>query len=237
MAWFEALKRDLIGQATIEPTQIAGFNQFYDEATGTKSRHKGIGFDVHFTNAVYGGMEVSKRNLNVPVIPVELGMPSGDYYWDRQREQLFRGYIYGTLRPNWAIAIEPEYEKFGATEEYIDLPASIHTLRAPVSVSYFDRNGLWVKLTATYTMQDMEWRRSDENSGLDWIEKKDSSFFLLDMVAGYRLPKRKGLLSIEIRNLLNTHFYYRNQYLYLSEPALPRYIPERTLFARMTLNF
>lgn len=236
MAWFEALKRDLIGQATIEPTQIAGFNQFYDEMTGTKSRHKAVGLDIHFANAVYGGVEVSERDLDVPVIP-ELGVSDRDYYWDKQKEQLLRGYVYGTFRPNWVVAIEPEYEKFDRKERYADLPTNIHTLRAPISVSYFDQNGFWAKLTGTYVMQDVKWARFDEDTWLGWIEKKDSNFFLLDMVAGYRLPKRKGLLSFEVRNLLNKHFYYRNQYLYLSEPALPRYIPERTLFARITLNF
>ncbi|WP_350282778.1 FecR domain-containing protein [Nitrosomonas sp.] len=237
MAWFEALKRDLIGQATIEPTQIAGFNQFYDEISGTKSRHKAVGLDIYFTNAVYGGVEVSERNLDVPVVP-EFSAPGGeDYYWDRQREQLFRGYVYGTPRPNWAFAIEPEYEKFDRRERYINQPVNIHTLRTPVSISYFDQNGFWAKLTGTYVMQDVKWRRFDEDIRLDWIEKKDSNFFLLDMTAGYRLPRRRGLLSFEVRNLLNKHFYYRNQYLYLSEPALPRYIPERTFFARVTLNF
>lgn len=239
MAWFEALKRDLIGQATIEPTQIAGFNQFYDEASGTKSRRKAVGLDVHVASAVYGGVEVSERNLDVPVIVIDpvIGAPDRDYYWERQREQLFRGYVYGTLRPNWAVAIEPEYEKFDRREFYPDQPVSIHTLRAPVSVNYFNSNGLWARLTGTYVMQDVKWGRLDADTWLDWVEKKDSDFFLLDMIAGYRLPGRRGLLSFEARNLLNKHFYYRNQHLYLSEPALPRYVPERTLFARITLNF
>ena len=31
LAWFRATKRRLLGEQTLEPTQIAGFNQFYDD--------------------------------------------------------------------------------------------------------------------------------------------------------------------------------------------------------------
>ncbi len=64
-----------------------------------------------------------------------------------------------------------------------------------------------------------------------------SNFFLLDAIKGYRLPARKGLLSFEVRNLLDESFYFRNSQFFVSQPIAPRYTPDRTFFVRLTLNF
>ena len=37
-AWFKTLKRTLITDQTLEPTQVAGFNQFFDDPSATQSR-------------------------------------------------------------------------------------------------------------------------------------------------------------------------------------------------------
>jgi len=34
-AWFRVLKRTLVTDQTVEPTQVAGFNQFFDELNAT----------------------------------------------------------------------------------------------------------------------------------------------------------------------------------------------------------
>ena len=77
----------------------------------------------------------------------------------------------------------------------------------------------------------MERKPSTTNSGID-------AFLLLDAVLGYRLPNRRGILSLEGRNLLDKSFYYRNINNFdQSKPVNSRFIPERTFFARLTLNF
>lgn len=65
-AWVETVKSGLIAQQTIEPTQVAGFNQLYDDPIGTKSKRKGIGLDVQFSKDIYGGVEGSVRQLDMP---------------------------------------------------------------------------------------------------------------------------------------------------------------------------
>jgi len=63
------------------------------------------------------------------------------------------------------------------------------------------------------------------------------SFFLLDYMIGYRFPNRRGILSLEGKNLLDEEFYYRNSYLNLSEPVNPIFLPTRTVFLKLTMNF
>ena len=60
------MKRNLISDQTIEPTQVAGFNQFFDDAEGTDTWRYGIAVDQKFSAHVYAGTEFSKRDLKVP---------------------------------------------------------------------------------------------------------------------------------------------------------------------------
>ena len=78
-AYFETLKRPLIGDLsmrsgqTIEPTQVGGFNQLFDDPPGTKTRGWGVGVDQKFANpflasdTLLSGAEWSQRQLNVPL--------------------------------------------------------------------------------------------------------------------------------------------------------------------------
>ena len=49
-AALETVKPALTSNRTIEPTQIAGFNQFYDDINATKSQLLGAGIDWHLSN-------------------------------------------------------------------------------------------------------------------------------------------------------------------------------------------
>jgi outer membrane receptor for monomeric catechols len=60
----------------------------------------------------------------------------------------------------------------------------------------------------------------------------EDQFWVLDMSIGYRLPKRLGLITIEAKNLLDENFKFQD-----TDPANPSIIPERKIFARITLAF
>ena len=237
-AWFETSKSHLIAQQTIEPTQIAGFNQFFDDINGTRTRRKGIGLDYHFSHLLYGGLEASDRILYVPHL-----LSTGSYL-QKQKEQLYRSYLYWTPHKHWSIKAEFQFEQFKRKPDIQSLlaedPTKIKTLSAPINIQYFHPSGLFSGITGTIVKQDLtrlsdfgrEKERDPEitKSGVD-------TFFLLDAFLGLRLPNRRGILSLEGRNLLDTNFYYRNINFYQSEAITPQFIPDRTFFARLTLNF
>ena len=57
---------------------------------------------------------------------------------------------------------------------------------------------------------------------------------------GYRLPKRLGLVAFEVRNLFDREFNFQDNSFQTGvgqRGANPLYIPERTFFGRVTLNF
>jgi len=76
-AVFRTLKRGLLTDQTLEPTQIAGFNQLFDDPAGTKAWRYGIGLDQKFTDRMFGGFEVSRRHLDYPG-----GMFSGPFKFE-----------------------------------------------------------------------------------------------------------------------------------------------------------
>ena len=67
-AAFRVLKRTLITQQTLEPTQVAGFNQFFDDFNLTEAWRYGGAIDQKFTKDLFGGVEFSKRDLKVPFL-------------------------------------------------------------------------------------------------------------------------------------------------------------------------
>jgi tetratricopeptide (TPR) repeat protein len=225
LAWFETVKSALIANPTLEPTQVAGFNQLFDDVNGTKARRRGAGLDIRVSENLYGGVEVSDRHLDVPSFENNLAFSRTE----NQQEKLYRAYLYLLPHPYWSAKSEFQFEKF-ARDPSADGPYGIETASAPVNLSFFHPSGIFAKLTTTYVQQKVR-SRTQKNSGSD-------DFALLEAAIGYRLPNRRGILSLEGRNLLDEEFFYRNINFQTSEPVYyQRFIPHRTLFLRLTLNF
>ena len=63
-------------------------------------------------------------------------------------------------------------------------------------------------------------------------EEKSDDFWLVDASIGYRLPKRRGIVSIGVANLFDEQFNFVD-----TDPFNPRVYPERLVFGRFTLAF
>jgi tetratricopeptide (TPR) repeat protein len=253
-AWFETVKTALVANQTLEPTQVAGFNQFFDDINGSQSQREGIGLDFDFSrfvnyskNVIYGGVEYSERELKSPNFwpgdTFSFLEPQPEPFSlrliEEQKEKLFRTYLYWLPHKSLAFRGEFQYEKFFRKKGNLgsNQPSQIETTSAPLSLSYFSPSGLSASLIATIVRQDIERAPVEEGDPVAPLKAGTSNFFLLDAVLSYRFPARRGLFSIEGRNLLNEHFSYHNSFFHISEPTGPRFVPERTFFARVTLNF
>ncbi len=99
-AAFKTLKRSLIVEQTIEPTQVAGFNQFFDDANTTKAKNYAIGLDARFIDGFYGGVEALRRDLNLP------RYLDHQVIFDDAQDKLYSAYLYWAPHSNWAIRSE-----------------------------------------------------------------------------------------------------------------------------------
>ncbi|MEP6880122.1 MAG: TonB-dependent receptor, partial [Nitrosospira sp.] len=237
LAWFETVKSILIANQTLEPTQVAGFNQLFDDTNGTKAQRKGVGLDARIVGDIYGGLEASARNLNVPIffdgdVNDQKENASKFRLFEKQQESLYRAYLYWLPSQYWIARGEFQFERYTRPVEGRNgnEPNRIETLSVPLSLDYFNPNGIFTKFTMTYLRQGLERQGIDEGP-------RDS--YLLDAVLGYRLPGRRGILSLEGRNLLNEELFYRNGYLRSADRQLydQRFSPGQTFFVRLTLNF
>lgn len=243
-AWLEATKSHLIAQQSLEPTQVAGFNQFYDDINGTRSRRMGVGLDTYFINKLYSGIEISERKLEVPIGADFVQEHRVIEHLQKQNEQLYRAYLYWIFNSNWTIKNEIQFEKFARNhrDKGIDdnEPDRIQMLSLPITVNYFHPRGFFFNTSINILKQNLR-RKQDFNDSQERNPKITNSgidtFFLLDSIIGYRFPNRRGILTFEGRNLLDDKFFYRNINFNLSEAVPARYVPERTFFVRLTLNF
>ncbi|MBX3640375.1 MAG: FecR domain-containing protein [Nitrosomonas sp.] len=220
LAWFESTKSYLATRQTLEPTQIAGFNQLFDDLNGTRSRRMGIGIDTYFTHNIIGGSEISRREYEAP-------FNFRDF--EKGTEKIYRAYLYGIRNKNWVINSEVIYEKLSRYGS-LDGPHQINTLTMPIGVGFYTVMGISANLTGTFVHQKVDRKFSIDNEGVE-------NFFLLDAVVSYRLPNRRGFLSLEGRNLLDQNFLFRNNNFLSPEQIDTRFVPERTVFGRITLNF
>ena len=222
-AAFRVLTRTLVTNQTLEPTQVAGFNQFFDDVGGTEGWRYGTGVDQKLSSMFYGGMEFSNRDLDVPYIHTDTDTVR-DSDW---REQLGRIYFYLTPLDCLGLSLEYQFERIDRAPENSGEEAlvELHTNRLPVGINLFHPLGLSSRLKATYVDQKGEFGNAS-----DGIVKGRDRFWIVDASFGYRLPKRWGIITIEIKNLFDEEINFQD-----TDPAAPQIYPERIILARLTL--
>ena len=103
----------------------------------------------------------------------------------------------------------------------------VDTHRIPLGISFFHPLGFNARLKATYIDQEGEF---EDASGM--ILPGDDQFWVVDASIVYRLPKRWGLITIEVRNLFDENFNFQDM-----DAANPGIYPERLIFGKFTLAF
>jgi len=223
-AAFKTLNRVLITQQTLEPTQVAGFNQFYDDVESTEAVRYGVALDHKFSNQMYGGIEFSERDLEVPLpVPGPGGVELTRLDWD---EKLDRAYLF--LAPaHWvALSIEFQNEVFDRPDSG-NLSPEVKTRKLPLGVRLFSGSGWNFALTATYIDQEGDFL----NPATSLFESESDNFWVADTSVSYQLPKRLGYVSIGATNLTDEQFSYQETDLLNST-----LVPERMVFGRLTLT-
>jgi outer membrane receptor protein involved in Fe transport len=80
---------------------------------------------------------------------------------------------------------------------------------------------------------EFEFGQTDNQGKGDELE----NFWVVDAAIGYRLPKRYGLVSVEIKNLFNEDFQFQSSFDPDLEPRSSLFEPERAIFATLNLWF
>jgi hypothetical protein len=220
---------------TLEPTQVAGFNQFFFGVGGEEAWRYGFGIDQKFTQSIFAGAEYSVRDLEVPLLDTSTGFPVLHRRdWD---EQQVRAYVYWTPLPEVALGAQYYYEWFERDPTPPVLLgganfAELKTHRVPLELRCFHPNGLFAGFRGTYVNQRGEFALQGSPAAPATLQPGNDIFWVFDASVGIRWPKRYGILSIDAKNLSNQKFNFQD-----TDPTLPRILPERQVLLRFTAQF
>jgi tetratricopeptide (TPR) repeat protein len=229
-AAFQTLKRTLVTDQTLEPTQVAGFNQFYDDSDLTRGWRYGGGIDQRIGNNIFAGGEYSTRDLTVPFLDLESTLHEAP--WD---ESMTRAYLFAAPHPWFGLRTQYIFERFerdegcelGGARECLTLGfKTVDTHRVPLGVALFHPSGLSAFVTATYWQQEGEFEQLE----LPVFEGGRSTFWLVDLGVNFRLPKRYGFISVGAANVFDEQFDYFE--VDFDNPTIQ---PTRTFYAKFTL--
>lgn len=215
-SYLENLKPDLVSEQVIEPTAVAGFNQFYDAINGSLLEQAGVGLDFILSDDIRIGAEGIWRWWNIPFG----GGPD-----NQTDEEVYRAFAYIVLTDKLALAAELEHER--SHSDVLSDFESWKATSAPITLSYFAESG-WFS-TAQVVLVDGEFSNPGENG--------EDQFAVVNATAGYRLPDNRGLMSLEALNLFDQSFNFQNRNIRPDLTAAPRYAPELTVVGRLTLSF
>lgn len=216
---------------TLEPTQVAGFNQLFDDAAGNGSTSEvfGAALDYRLSPGLAGGIMAVRRDIRVPYLFAEAALVDATVRQADWREGYARGYLNLASSSRWAASLAYEYELQDQGDTLNFNGASrIRTHRLPLSLRLFFDGNLSGAVTTTYVEQDID--LVDTFTGLG--EEDGDAFWYVDAAVRYSLPGRLGQLSLEVRNLLDEAFRFQEP-----DPKFITLYPTRQFLAILSLSF
>lgn len=220
-AVYGTIKRSFDANQTLQPSQVFGFNQSFDDPNGTLARGKGVALHHRLTSEMFAGVEWTSRRSEVPGFP-------GDPYsiWS---ERFAKAYLYRVVDKNWATTAEFQFERLTRPPDNPGNEAFtlVRTVLAPVSIRFNSSSGWSSALQVTFVKQNVR-----SVTLADELVDGHSRFAVVDASVGHQLPRRAGTVSIEAKNLFGRRFNYQE----VDAFSAPRF-GRRALLVRLSAVF
>ncbi len=210
-AYFETLaKSSLEDQSAIEPTVVGGFSQRFNDLAGTLARAWAGGVDYKIPGDTYVGVEWIGRSLRedsvyaLPVFDFDYSVPNvsqaigAEDITEFSTQDLVRAYAAQILSERWVTGLEYQWSEFRRTDPIVF--ESQQTQRVGGAIRYFHPSGFFGAAKAT-------WRSQDRLGGSIYTDGTED-FTIVDLAAGYRLPRRQGKFTLELLNIGDEQFDY-----------------------------
>jgi tetratricopeptide (TPR) repeat protein len=209
--------------ASLVPPQVAGFPWLINVDEGGLTREIGAAWEAQWTPKTFTVLRLDAERIDNPIYEPYTGanneILANRVYWGWKR--------YGASASLNQIVTPSLGLAFGAAVKKVD--PSINTtstelrdfseLDAGATISYLHPTG-WQGFWRNYLIYQ------------DLMGRGNHSYYLADLAIGKALRNKRGLVSLEIDNIFNRHFYY------LREPvALDAFFPSRRILFRLALFF
>ncbi|HEY3518695.1 MAG TPA: TonB-dependent receptor, partial [Gammaproteobacteria bacterium] len=208
-------------QPRLEPVQVSGFTQILAGATGDQTAVRGLAVEQELSPRLFLGWQADTRATD---------RFAGNTITLFTEERVQRAYLYWLPASEISVTARFEHGRYSSGPVPFLGYSHMTTDQLPVEVRYFGRGGFTIGARTTLVQQGGEFQTSLESPRP--MAYGEDDFFLLDAFVGYRLPNRRGLLSLTADNLLDEAFQYQDV-----EPNKPSLFPERVISFRFTLAF
>jgi outer membrane receptor protein involved in Fe transport len=217
-------------QPRLEPVQVAGFTQLLFGGTGDRASVQGFALEHEVTPKLFIGLQADSRDTERTGIALVTGNTIPITLSERAQK------VYLNWRPLSVLSVAARYEKgrYSSDPEPFLGYSRMSIERLPVELRYFSRGGFTIGGRVTHVVQEGEFQSGFAPTPFDPtpVEHGEDSFVVLDAFVGYRLPNRRGLLSLNADNLLDESFQFQDV-----DPTNPSLFPERLISFRFTLAF
>ena len=228
-AAFRSAMRPLVADSTVEPTQVIGFSQLFDDFVGTRADQ--VAGSVEFRPFADISV-VSWGVLRDISVPTTVGATtSRDVLIGDGNEHSLGAAAYWTVTDQLAVSAGVTTLHFEQTASDSDgTPTRLTTVEAPLAVRYFSPFGWFAGMTLTRIQQEVKYPSSPSR-------QNNAGETLLDGFVGYRLSQRRGLFTVEVNNLLDERFSYQDESFRTAELPNPIRLPTRSVLARLIFAY
>jgi Flp pilus assembly protein TadD len=223
-------------QPRLEPVQVAGFTQLLEGAAGDETAFYGAAVDAELSDRLLAGLEVTHRQIDrLPQIqepegPPGSGPPTGvTTVQITSHETSYRAHAHRMLTDKLTLGAEYRYDRMSNTPLGMFGYTHMRAERLPLQLRYFGSSGLTANMRASYVQQDGNFVTSNPAEG--YVPGEDE-FWVVDASIGFRLPNRRGVVSVNVDNLLDEDFRFQD-----IDPQNPSIMPERMGYVRFTVAF
>ena len=225
---------------TLEPTQVSGFNQFFEDVGGTRSWNYGVGVDQSFASIVFFGASWLRRDRTIPEADCPAPNPfsgcsgvAGTVVNDKtSKDDIASAYVNVLIGKRVAASVDWDFDKrlFDTTtmSPLFLFQDRFETQRIRPQFRFFLPIGFYASVRGTHYDQEVDQFDDLTSTARTTI---NSSFWIIDAAVGWRLPKRLGSVSIEGTNLGDKQFDFYEQSLQ------ENLIPARRVWLRADFAF
>ena len=240
------IKRRAIADQTLEPTTLAGFNQIYDNFTGSDYINTGFAYDRIIADSTSFGLKLVHRELDVPHLRVEPADGSQIPVTDSQSESIARSYWTKILHPNLTVDLSFLYERFERDDTrgpdgfaLRPFPLLIETVSLPVGLRYTHSSGFFAhsEITGVYQRVDRYADSPDGGPASFQYDQSLEKFMNVNLSFGFNLYSRNTLLRLDINNVFDESLRFQGHDIQSGAITSPRYSTKQLVVARMNVSF
>ena len=215
------LKRRVISSQTLEPTQVSGFGQFYDDTNGTDSRLMGIGVDGAIGEHLFVGVESTSRKLKRGI-----GIQS-NINDDHFQENSTKVYAYFIATSRLALSLNYQFDHFRGNPQGANSfrTENSKTHRFQTELKIFPSTNWSMALTATYRNQRGIFGFNDLQEGKDDGVTVDAGIL-------YQWRNPQGFVALQLRNIFDESFRFQE-----ADPSSTEFARGRILLGRLGIRF